>query len=114
MASAAGHTLDREFVKRFVGAAVTGVLAYIAGCKVATWLVNFIIPGAGFLPAAGVSSALNGIFTLKFGSVVADSMDKGTFQIDDAAKAATAVLAALCTLPTISEWTDLIKIRRSS
>lgn len=112
IANKAGHELDNDYVKKFIASAVTGGAAYYAGCKAATWLFH-LIPGAGTLLAMGISSAMNGVFTLKFGSAVANSFEKGDFDVDDAAIAVTTILSLLCTFPTIDEWKDLININNS-
>ena len=111
IADKAGHKLDADYIKKFIASSGTGAAAYYAGCKVATWVFH-LIPGAGTLLAMGISSLMNSIFTLKFGSVIANSFEKDDFELDDAAVAAASVLSALCTLPTLSEWKELFEIRR--
>lgn len=109
IADKAGKDLDEEYVKKFITSAATGAVAYYAGCKAATWLFH-LIPGGGTLLAMGASTIMNAIYTLKFGSGVAHSFEKGQLDFSDAAVAATSVLAALCTIPSMDEWKDLIQI----
>lgn len=113
IANKSGHMVDSAFAKKFISTIGTGFVGYYGGCKVATWIFH-LIPGAGTLAAMGISTVMNGIFTLKFGSAVASLMNKNDFDVDDAAQAASTVLLSLCTVPTLGEWKELIYIKKDA
>ena len=112
IAKRSGHSIDGAFASKFVSTVGAGAVAYYGGCKAATWLFH-LIPGAGTLAAMGVSSALNAIFTYKFGAAVSELFDKAEFELKDAAGMATSVLGLMCTFPSINEIKDLINIRNT-
>ncbi len=112
IAKQSGHNIDGAFVSKFITTVGAGALAYYGGCKAATWLFH-LIPGAGTLAAMGVSSALNAIFTYKFGATVSNLFDKAEFDLVDATTAATTVLSMMCTFPNMNEIRDLLDIKNS-
>jgi hypothetical protein len=110
IARESGHKLDGTFVTKFLSTVGSAAIAYYGGCKAATWLFN-LVPGAGTLVAIGASTAMNAVFTYKFGAAVSNLFDKDDFDLKDAFKAAKAVISLLCTFPTISEVEDLLDIK---
>lgn len=106
IADKSNHKLDEHFCAKFITTVGTGSLSYYGGCKAASYLFH-LIPGAGTLLAMGISTTLNVLFTYKFGAAVTKLFDKETFDFKDAARAATTVLAHMCTRPTIREIQDI-------
>ena len=112
IANRSGHKIDGKFASKFIATVGAGAVAYYGGVKAATWLFH-AIPGAGSLTAMGISTALNAIFTYKFGAAVSDLFDSSRIDPEDASKMATTVLAVMCTFPSMSEVRDLLDIKRS-
>jgi len=104
-----GHSIDGTFVTKFISTVGSGAVAYYGGCKAATWLFH-LIPGAGTLAAMGVSSALNAVFIYKFGAATSKLLNKNSFDLTDAADAASSVLLSMCTFPSFGEVKDLLDL----
>ncbi len=110
IANRSGHDIDGAFAAKFISTVGAGAIAYYGGCKAATWLFH-LIPGAGTLTAMGISSALNALFTYKFGAAVSNQFDRADFDLNDAAVAAASILAVLCTFPTLDDIKGLIDLQ---
>ena len=110
MVEESGHSMNRDFAVKLVSTVGTGVVGYYAGCKSATWLFH-LIPGAGTLTAMGVSSAMNALFTYKFGTGVAKLLEQGELDLQDAAATATCLLALVCTMPTPEDIKGMLDLR---
>lgn len=109
MVRKSGHEMDDKFVIKFISIVGTGVVGYYAGCKSATWLFH-AIPGAGTLTAMGLSSAMNALFTYKFGTGVATLIERGELDLQDVAATATCLLALVCTMPTPSDIKGMLDL----
>ena len=109
MVKKSGHGLDERFVVKFISIVGTGVVGYYAGCKSATWLFH-AVPGAGTLTAMGVSSAMNALFTYKFGTGVATLIERDELDLQDAAATATCLLALVCTIPTLGDVKGMLDL----
>ena len=70
-----------------------------------------LVPGAGTLAAIGASSAMNALFTYKFGVAVAKAFEEDRFDLGNAALAATAVLAGVCSLPSLGEIREVLALK---
>lgn len=96
--------------KRIAGAAVSGIVKYYIGCKVATYTC-FLIPGAGIFIGMGVSALCNIYFTYNFASALIELMDtKSSYSDDDIIGA---VIGLLKKLPTVEEVKDIVRIYQS-
>lgn len=82
IAGESGHPLDSKFAAKIAGSAIASITSYLVGVKIAGTLFH-IIPGAGTLAAVGISSALNALFTLKFGQVLVKAFDKPNLDVPE-------------------------------
>lgn len=69
VASSEGYHMDSDSAVNICKAALLGMGGYYVGCKTATRMF-WLIPGAGWLAAMGVSSIANILFTYRFALTV--------------------------------------------
>jgi len=109
VAKKSGHELDNTYKTKFISTVGSGALAYYGGCKAATYLFH-LIPGAGTIAAMGVSSAVNALFTYKFGVAITKLFDKPDLDLSDAATMATTVISLMCTIPNLGEIKEIVDL----
>jgi len=69
VSSKEGYHLDKDDAVRICKSALLGLGGYYVGCKTAT-KIFWLIPGAGWLAAMGISSLTNILFTYRFALTV--------------------------------------------
>ena len=69
VASSEGYSLDNDSAVKICKSALLGLGGYYVGCKTAT-KIFWMIPGAGWIVAMGVSSLTNVLFTYRFALTV--------------------------------------------
>lgn len=69
VASKEGYSIDKDAAVKICKSALLGLGGYYVGCKTATKFF-WLIPGAGWVAAMGISSLTNILFTYRFALTV--------------------------------------------
>ena len=76
-----GYSLDKDGAVKICKAALLCMGGYYVGCKTAT-KIFWLIPGAGWLAAMGVSALANILFTYRFALTVCTVFDNRNVNLD--------------------------------
>lgn len=104
IADEAGHTLDENYAKKFAASVVKGTLFYMAGSRLATWVVS--LTGIGAPGAMAVNAALNYGYTWLMGGFLIEQFSKPDVDLSGLAKAATVYLLSFG-IGTVTHFYDV-------
>lgn len=99
-----------ENPKKLCSSVAMGVAGYYVGSKIASWMC-FLIPIAGPVIGASVSSLVNAYFTYRFAVILISLMDRQEKMDDEAL--GEYILSALKTWPSLKEMKQIIKLLKS-
>ena len=102
IASDAGRKMDAQTATKLATSVISGSAAYLGGCKVLTFSLH-LIPGLGSLGSVTINVILNAVYTIRFGSFVAQHMENERFDINDFNLLTTEMAAIVFAVPSISE-----------
>jgi uncharacterized protein (DUF697 family) len=106
LAAESRHAVDGAYATKLATSVVSGVTLYVGGSKAITWLLHFILPGAGTLTVVAINALFNWIYTLRLGKLIAQHFEQPGFHPDTLWLAAKGFAALVFALPTLDEFKE--------
>jgi uncharacterized protein (DUF697 family) len=111
IAEESGHPMDKAAAAKFASAALSGVMSYVVGSKIFTWLLH-LIPGFGTLGSMTINSTLNGLFTYRLGRYLIGQFRRPNFTTDNMMDSSIKLVSVIIVLPTGHEIKEVIGLIR--